>query len=218
RKLTLERFFRTVDVDADLRGRLIDLRVLDASGGTGPAEVQAQVRRGRLERGAVAVDLEEPGWRGLRADRARLRAQATPEVRIEATATAARMPAVATRASSVRVRLSGDRFDLGRPKLPPLAAFDVEGGSIVSARRLGSRLLRDRRVERGRGAFSAHLEGPLRRLDGWARVSLRGLQVAVKGLRVRGRASVRARVRNLDLERGADLTRTQISIDGARLV
>ncbi len=218
RKLTLERFFRPVNADVDLRGRVIDPEALGATGGTGPAEVHAQVRRGRLERGAIALDLEGPAWRGLRADRAQLRADATPDVRIEATATAASMPAVATRAERVRAQLSGDSFDLGRPALPPLAAVDVEGGAIESARLLAARLLHDRRVESGRGAFAAHLEGALRRLNGWARVSLRGIQVAAKGLRVRGRALVHARIRNLDPDHGADLTGTQVSIERGRLV
>ena len=218
RELTLERFFRTVDVDVDLRGRIAGLEVVGGSGGAGPAELRAQVRAGRLERGDVALDLERPVWRGIRAVSGRLRVDASAGMRIDVAVTAARMPEVALGADSLRIKLSGEPFDFGRPRLPERAAIDVEGGAIEDARRLGARLFHDRRVEAGQGAFAAHLGGPLRRLEGLARVSLQGVQVQAKGLRVRGRSRVDLRIRNLDPEVGTDLSGTRISVDQGRLV
>jgi hypothetical protein len=147
-----------------------------------------------------------------------VRGDARPQVSIEAAFTGARMPQLASRAESIRAVLSGKTFDFGRPRLPDRAKMDFEGGAIEDVRRIGARLFRDRRVESGRGAFAAHLEGPLHRLAGWARVSLRDVQVATKGLKVRGDARVWARIRSFDSDTGAVLTGTRVAIDHGRLV
>ena len=218
RGITLQRFFGTVDVDAELRGRIAGLEALGARGGAGPAEVRARVRRGRLESGGLTADLDRLSWRGVLADHAQVRGDAAPLVRVGATISGARMPRTASRAESIRAVLTGGPFDFGRPRLPDHAELDVKGGAIADLRHLGAKLFRDRRVETGRGAFTAHLEGPLHRLGGWARVSLRGVRVAAKGVKVRGDARIAARIRALDLGSGADLTGTQVAIEHGRLV
>lgn len=217
RKLTMERFFRTVDVDADLQGRLAGIAFLGGTGGAGPAQVQARVRRGRVEHAVLSAQPGALAFHGLEAEGAALRATVQDGARADVEVSAPRAPRASLRAASVQLRLGGDAPDFGALKPPAFAALDVRGGRIDDARVLGRRLLHSRRVEAGRGSFTAHLEGPPSRLRGQARIALRRLRIGARGVKVRGDADVRARIANLDPRRGADLSGTRLSIDRGRL-
>jgi hypothetical protein len=218
RKLTAERFFRTLDVDAALRGRFSGLETLGGKGGAGPARIEARVRRGRLDQATVSADLGPAALRGLEAQSLALRANVAADARGSLEASVPRLRSASLRASSVRIGVSGEPPDFAALKPPALAAVDVEGGRIDDARVLGTRLFRGRRVQAGRGEFSAHLAGALRRLRGEAHVGLRRLQVSARGVKIRADARIDARIASLDPWRGADLSGTRIAVDEGRLV
>ena len=178
RGLTMERFFRTVDVDAGLRGHLAGIEVLGGKGGKGPAEVLAKVRRGRVEQATVSANSGAAALHGMTAGSAALRATVGDGARARVDVAAPRFREASVRAARVRVDLSAEPPDFAALNPAAVAAFDVSGGRIDDARVLGRRLFRSRRVHAGKGSFAAHLEGPLHRLRGTARVSLRRLAIS----------------------------------------
>ena len=218
RRLTMERFFRSADADVALRGGFTGIRVFGGTGGQGPAAVLARMRRGRIEQATVSADLGAAEFQDVAAESAALRANVGEKARARFDLIAPSVRHASLRASRVRVDLSGEAPDFAALKPPAVAAVDVSGGRIDDARVLGRRLFRSRRVQAGKGSFDAHLEGPLHRLRGTARASLRRLAIAARGVNVRGDARVDARIADLDPWRGADLSGTRISVDDGRLV
>ncbi|HZR11369.1 MAG TPA: hypothetical protein VFA79_22485 [Myxococcales bacterium] len=218
RQLTMERFFRTVDVDADLRGDLAGIGFLGGQGGQGAAELRAKVRRGRMEQATVSANLGPAAFQGVTATSAAVHASVADGARARVDVGAPSVRSASVRAARLRVDLSGEAPDFAALNAAAVAAVDVSGGRIEDARILGRRLLRSGRVRAGRGSFAAHLEGPLHRLRGTAHVSLRRLAVAARGVNVRGDSRVDARIADLDPWRGADLSGTRITVDQGRLV
>lgn len=218
RKLTAERIFRALDARADLGGRLAGLEAIGGSGGAGPVQIAARVGRGRVEQGTVRARLEGPSLSGVEARRAALALDVGSggEARLEVESPAVRGAAV--RAGHLMFTVSGENPDLGALRLPRFAAVDVREGRIDHAGVLARRLLHTRRVQKGGGSFSAHLEGPPLQLRGRARVSLSRLQVAARGVKVRANARIDARISSFDPRRGGDLSGTRVSVDDGRLV
>jgi hypothetical protein len=130
----------------------------------------------------------------------------------------ARLPRSTARAGTIEAALEGGAIDLAALEPPRRAALDVRDGRVDDARRLGAQLFGEGRVEGGRGSFSAHLEGPVHRLAGTARVTMSKLQVAARGLKVQAKARAELRIAGLDPWRGADLAGTRVIVEEGRLV
>jgi hypothetical protein len=218
RHLTMLRFFRAVDTDADLRGRISGIEVLGGSGGEGPARLSARMRKGRIEQGDLSFDAGPLTLRGVRARSAGARLTSGARMRAALSVRDARPRRWPARAKTVAAAFEGRSIDLAALEPPRRVALDVRGGRIDDARRLGARLFGNQRVEEGRGSFSAHLEGPLHRLAGTARVAFSSLRVAARGLQVHGQARAELHIADLDSSRGADLAGTRVFVDGGRLV
>jgi hypothetical protein len=218
RGITQERLFRTVGAEVDLRGRLAGVEALGGHGGGGPALLQGRVGQGRIVQGRLTADLGELAIHGLWAAALHIRASVAGQAEASLEAAAPRVPGASIRAGSARLRLSGDAPDLGHPKLPRFAAFDLRGGRIADAHILGRRMFHSGRVRGGEGTFAAHLEGAPRRLRGTARLSLRKLRIAARGVTVQGDARVDAHIADFDPGRGADLSGTGVTVTDGRLV
>jgi len=218
RHLTMERFFHAADADADLRGRIAGIDVLGGSGGAGPARLSARMRKGRIEQGEVSVDAGPLALRGVRAASAGLRFASGERMRTTLSLRRATLQRAIVRAGAVEGTLAGGPVDLAALEPPRWAALDVRRGRVDDARRLAAQVLGDDRVRAGRGWFSAHLEGPLHRLGGRARVAFAQLQIAARGLEIRGESRADLRIAGLDPWRGANLAGTRVSVDAGRLV
>ena len=218
RHLTMERFFHAANADADLRGRIAGIRVLDGTGGAGPAYLSARMRKGRIELGNASFDAGPLALRGVRAESARLRFDSGEHMRATLLLRRARLRQRIVRAGLVATTVAGAPIDFAALRIPGWVAIDVREGRVDDARRLGAWLFGNDRVRAGRGRFSAHLEGPLHRLAGSARVALSQLQISARGLQIRGDSRADVRIADLDPWRGADLTGTHVSVDAGRLV
>jgi hypothetical protein len=209
-----ERFFHSLDTDARLRGHVDDLI---ESRGIGEAALALSLKAGRVQQGS-AFDLSLAGVSGedLRAAQVDAHLRADPGVRARLAVRDARGAGSALASAQVHAR--GDPPDLGDPRLPSFLSIDLGGGRIADARALAKRLGAGGKIERGHGTFAAHLEGPPRRMTGWARAALAGVRGRARDVEVDGNARVHAVVRALDLLRGADLSGTRIEVSGARLV
>ncbi|TMB32442.1 MAG: hypothetical protein E6J58_22960 [Deltaproteobacteria bacterium] len=218
RQLTMERFFHAANADADLRGRIAGIDVLGGIGGAGPAHLSARMRKGRIETGDASFDAGPLAVRGVRAAGATVRFASGDRMRATLSVQRARLQQRILRARTVETTVAGAPIDFAALRPPGWFAFDVRGGRVDDARRLGGRLFGNERVRAGRGSFSAHLAGPLHRLAGHARVALSQLQISARGLQIRGESRADLRIAGLDPWRGADLAGTRVSVDAGRLV
>jgi hypothetical protein len=218
RHLTMERFFHAADAEADLRGRIAGIEILGGTGGSGAADLSARMRKGRIELGDASFDAGPLAVRGMRAEGATLRFASRERMRATLSVRRARLRQRMLRAGSVDTTVAGAAIDFAALKRPGWLALDVRGGRVDDARRLGARLFGNDRIGAGRGWFSAHLEGPPRRLHGRARVAFSRLQISARGLQIRGESRADVRIADLDPWRGADLAGTRVSVDAGRLV
>ncbi|HET7784458.1 MAG TPA: hypothetical protein VFL36_00675 [Myxococcales bacterium] len=208
-----ERFFHALGLEARLRGHLDDL--VEARG-SGEVALVLGLEAGRVLQGsAFDLSLADLAYRDLRAAQVEAHLRAGPALQARLSLRDARGAGAALASAQVEAQASPP--DLADPALPSFLSVDLGGGRIADARALARRLGAGGKIERGHGTFAAHLEGPPRRMTGWARASLAGLRGRARDVDVDGDARIDAVVRALDLEGEADLSGTRIEVSGARL-
>lgn len=236
RQMTPLYLARFVDLDTALTGKLSGARFLSTealqlSGGEGPFNLALHLQAGQVVPGSV-VSFEA---RRLVANAGPLEAQvASARFRFEVpggppphfaratlvlqgaqTGSPAR-PAAAT--AELRLEATGDSLDVAAPEPPRELVLDLRSGQLHDARPFGALFGPGVLIERGHGAFAAHLAGPFDRLAGWVRASASDALLVAQERRIRGDVSFDASVRALDPLRGADLAGTKLVVASAQLV
>ena len=235
RELKPPALFRALTTDAEISSAIAGLEFLPGvEGGAGRGNLALHLQAGQVLPGselslqlgpasahtgkllatAAALGLRFKAPAGLPPSRARTEVEL-----IDLRLGPPRKPPAA-RLAQARIEASGEPPDLAEPLPPSSVIADLRGGVIEDAAAVAKRLVPDEAVsvERGHGAFAAHLEGPMDRLSGWARASLAEMTVRAHGELIRGAATVNARVAGLDPSRGADLSGTVLRIDRANLL
>ena len=233
RGMGLETFLRSADADVEGKGRLEGLEAFQhlfsgerVSGGSGPVRFGIHVQAGQIiPPTSFSADLSRLGLR-----RGRVAATASglsalfdlpagpPPFAARARIGLRGIVSSGAHVESVETAIDGIPRDLASPSPPRRVQFDVRGGRIEDARSVAEALGVPDRVEKGRGMFAAHLEGPIDHLAGSARVALSGLRAKAASATLTGNLAVDVTVRVLDPGRGADLSGTRISIDSAHEV
>jgi len=235
RELKAPALFRALTTDAELAGAIAGLEFLPGfEGGAGQGSLAlhvqagqvlpgselslqlgpASARAGKLVASAGALGLRFKVPEGLPPQRARTVLELS-DLRFGPP-----RQAPAARLAQARIEAVGEPPDFADPRPPAWVVADLRRGLIDDAAALSATLLPDDavRVERGHGAFAAHLEGPMDQLAGWARASLAEMTVRAHGEVIHGAAILDARVAALDPWRGADLSGTLLRIDGANVL
>lgn len=200
------------DLDTDLRAHL---EKLPFAKGSADAHALLRVARGKVQDGSsIEAKIVQARSGPAKAGSIVVRAGVEGELHATLEATSLRVPGAVLERG--RVQLSGDAPDLADPELPRHAVIDLRGGRIDDASALQGLFLDEERFEAGQGTFSAHLEGPTRKLEGWARAQLSQVRLRARGLVVEGDVRVDAKVPRLSPE-SADLAGTRIEIENGRL-
>jgi hypothetical protein len=233
RGMSLETFLRSADADVEGNGQFGGLEAFQhlfsgerLSGGTGPVRFAIHVQAGQvLPPSSFSTELSRLTLRHgkLAATVAGLSAlldlpAGPPPLEARARIDLRGIASSGARVESVVAAIGGVPRDLANPVPPRRAQIDVRGGRIEDARSVAEALgIRDR-VEKGKGTFAAHLEGPLDYLAGEARVALRDLRGKAASATLLGNLAVDVKLHALDPARGADLSGTRIAVDSAHEV
>lgn len=208
----LEQIAKRLDLDADLRARLAELPF---ARGEAVVSAAVHVAAGKVQRG-TRFDLKAAQARAAPARAGLVELHAAVEDGLHAVGEARSVRLPGALLGQGRIELSGEAPDLSALQPPARASIDLRGGRIEDARALQRLFTDQEHFGSGQGTFSAHLEGPPRKLSGWARVRLSRVRLRARGRELEGDARIDATVARLDAS-SADLAGTRIAIRNGRL-